>query len=219
MKKLLILVLCLLWSGSAYAKLIEFNKCHNVRYASFEEFKNKINSYEDRIITIDTSANQVTATMIRTQEQADERTKITKELGAGATNKIDQQIYQITTFSAGIVSAQRREKNNGLISETKIFINLEQANYDYQFKIYDGSKIRFESEYSLKCYKNNNNADEGASGSSGTAFFINSKGYLLTNNHVVEGCKLQQVKYNDKDYEAKIIATDKTLDLAIILAS
>ena len=51
---------------------------------------------------------------------------------------------------------------------------------------------------------------------SGTAFFINSKGFLLTNNHVVEGCKLQQVKYNDKDYEAKIIATDKTLDLALM---
>ena len=51
---------------------------------------------------------------------------------------------------------------------------------------------------------------------SGTAFFINSKGYLLTNNHVVEGCKLQQIKYNDKDYEAKIIATDKTLDLALM---
>jgi S1-C subfamily serine protease len=28
--------------------------------------------------------------------------------------------------------------------------------------------------------------------------------------------KLQQVKYNDKDYEAKIIATDKTLDLALM---
>jgi S1-C subfamily serine protease len=53
-------------------------------------------------------------------------------------------------------------------------------------------------------------------GSSGTAFFINAKGYLLTNNHVVEGCELQQVKYNDKDYEAKIVATDKTLDLALM---
>jgi S1-C subfamily serine protease len=51
------------------------------------------------------------------------------------------------------------------------------------------------------------------SGSSGTAFFINSKGYLLTNNHVVEGCKLQQIKYKGKDYEAKILATDKTLIL------
>ena len=58
--------------------------------------------------------------------------------------------------------------------------------------------------------------NKDAGGSSGTAFFINLKGYLLTNNHVVEGCELQQVKYNDKDYEAKIVATDKTLDLALM---
>ena len=52
--------------------------------------------------------------------------------------------------------------------------------------------------------------------SSGTAFFINSKGYLLTNNHVVEGCKLQKIKYKGKDYDANILATDKTLDLALM---
>ena len=64
------------------------------------------------------------------------------------------------------------------------------------------------------CNTSSNSDNTGVS--SGTAFFINSKGYLLTNNHVVEGCELQQVKYNDKDYEAKIIATDKTLDLALM---
>ena len=64
------------------------------------------------------------------------------------------------------------------------------------------------------CNTSSNSDNTGVS--SGIAFFINSKGYLLTNNHVVEGCELQQVKYNDKDYEAKIIATDKTLDLALM---
>ena len=53
-------------------------------------------------------------------------------------------------------------------------------------------------------------------GSSGTAFFISNKGYLLTNNHVVEGCKAQKINYFNKEYDAQIIATDKTLDLALL---
>ena len=52
--------------------------------------------------------------------------------------------------------------------------------------------------------------------SSGTAFFINKSGYLLTNNHVVEGCKLLKISYMNNDYNTKLIATDKTLDLALL---
>ena len=66
----------------------------------------------------------------------------------------------------------------------------------------------------------NESLDDGsdASGSSGTAFFINNKGYLLTNNHVVEGCSLSKITYKNKDYETKLIATDQTLDLALLKA-
>ena len=53
---------------------------------------------------------------------------------------------------------------------------------------------------------------------SGTAFFISLKGNLLTNNHVVEGCELSKISYKNKDYDAKLIATDKTLDLALLKA-
>jgi S1-C subfamily serine protease len=53
-------------------------------------------------------------------------------------------------------------------------------------------------------------------GSSGTAFFINKKGYLLTNNHVVEGCSLSKISYKNNDYDTKLIATDRTLDLALL---
>mgnify|MGYP001314419209 CR=1 FL=1 len=59
---------------------------------------------------------------------------------------------------------------------------------------------------------------ESKEGSSGTAFFINKKGYLLTNNHVVEGCTLSKISYKNKDYDTKLIATDKTLDLALLKA-
>ena len=62
------------------------------------------------------------------------------------------------------------------------------------------------------------NATSTDSFSSGTAFFINKKGYLLTNNHVVEGCTLSKISYKNKDYDTKLIATDKTLDLALLKA-
>jgi len=56
----------------------------------------------------------------------------------------------------------------------------------------------------------------GDSYSSGTAFFINQKGYLITNHHVVKGCKLSKINYFNKEYDAKLISTDKTLDLALL---
>ena len=51
---------------------------------------------------------------------------------------------------------------------------------------------------------------------SGTAFFINNKGHLLTNNHVVEGCDQSKIKYFNKEYDAQLISTDNNLDLALL---
>ena len=53
---------------------------------------------------------------------------------------------------------------------------------------------------------------------SGTAFFINNRGNLITNNHVVEGCKLSKIKYFNKEYDTNLISADKTLDLALLKA-
>ena len=55
-------------------------------------------------------------------------------------------------------------------------------------------------------------------GSSGTAFFVSKKGHLLTNNHVVEGCSVSKITYQNKEYETQLIANDKTLDLALLKA-
>ena len=57
-----------------------------------------------------------------------------------------------------------------------------------------------------------------SSGSSGTAFFVSNRGHLLTNNHVVEGCSISKITYKNKDYDTKLLATDKTLDLALLKA-
>jgi len=71
--------------------------------------------------------------------------------------------------------------------------------------------------FDIKCDENTSNSETGGSNSaSGTAFFINKKGNLLTNNHVVEGCKLSKINYFNKEYDTNLISTDKTLDLALL---
>ena len=60
--------------------------------------------------------------------------------------------------------------------------------------------------------------DEGKiQASSGTAFFVTNKGHLVTNYHVVEGCKNKsKIIYQDNEYNAKLLAKDKYLDLALL---
>lgn len=52
---------------------------------------------------------------------------------------------------------------------------------------------------------------------SGSGVIISSDGYIVTNNHVVEGADQLTVTLNDNsEYSARIIGTDKTSDLALI---
>jgi serine protease Do len=51
----------------------------------------------------------------------------------------------------------------------------------------------------------------------GTGFIIDKQGFILTNNHVVEGTDEIKVTLNDKrEFEAKIIGRDPKTDLALI---
>ena len=51
---------------------------------------------------------------------------------------------------------------------------------------------------------------------SGTSFFINNDGYLITNNHVIENCRNTALGYKSTIHPAKIIAKDQVLDLALL---
>lgn len=54
----------------------------------------------------------------------------------------------------------------------------------------------------------------------GSGVIIDETGYIVTNNHVVEGAEHIVVTLDDKrQYEAEVIGTDKSTDLAIIKAS
>ena len=51
--------------------------------------------------------------------------------------------------------------------------------------------------------------------SSGTGFFINEKGYIVTNYHVVDGCKY--IEHNSTNLE--LVLTDPVNDLAVLKSS
>jgi len=56
---------------------------------------------------------------------------------------------------------------------------------------------------------------ENTKGMSGTGFFV-SKGILLTNYHVIKDSNKIFIIYNNKKYNATILAKDKTNDIAIL---
>lgn len=51
----------------------------------------------------------------------------------------------------------------------------------------------------------------------GSGVIVSEEGYILTNNHVIEGADEVEVQlYNDKQYEAEIIGTDPRTDIAVL---
>jgi hypothetical protein len=52
--------------------------------------------------------------------------------------------------------------------------------------------------------------------SSGTGFWVNREGYLLTNHHVVDGCTVLSVKTLSGRQNVKVLAQDKVNDLAVV---
>lgn len=57
----------------------------------------------------------------------------------------------------------------------------------------------------------------GPSQSTGSGVIINTNGYIVTNNHVVQGADFVEVTMNDNStYKAEVIGTDPDTDLAVI---
>jgi putative serine protease PepD len=60
-----------------------------------------------------------------------------------------------------------------------------------------------------------------AAGSSGSGFIIDSSGFILTNNHVVEDAALSKAKIvvtlnNGQEFESRIVGRDASYDLAVL---
>ena len=55
--------------------------------------------------------------------------------------------------------------------------------------------------------------------SSGSGFFVSKTGHIVTNYHVIDQCKATKVVFKGKEVETKVLAVDKTNELAIIQAN
>lgn len=52
--------------------------------------------------------------------------------------------------------------------------------------------------------------------SSGSGVIFTADGYVVTNNHVIDNANRLEVIYNKKTYEAKLVGTDPSTDLAVL---
>ena len=133
------------------------------------------------------------------------------------------------SYTNKIIGIGSRYETKGMTSTLKSTISLISGVYNLSYRDNVKKVENDTQQYSAigECsglvpvlsYLENKKNDGGSnSGSSGTAFFVSNKGHLLTNNHVVDGCKVSKISYKGKDYDTKLIATDKTLDLALLKA-
>ena len=241
MKKLLsIVVLGLLLSGNAYAEIYEMNKCYWKEFKSFEvqpggyvskqdinspyvKYPEKVSMYkvgqmlqekEDDVFTVNTDSGLITNTKIYTDEFRKYRDSVSAAWGYNEKYpKISSRNFIITNYTAGYIVGEDRRRDH--VYTIEVDLKNGAAYLSGNLSGFKELMITFICESS---YSNSSDNEKENSTSSGTAFFINNRGHLLTNNHVVEGCSLSKITYKNKDYDTKLIATDKTLDLALLKA-
>ena len=203
----------------------------DVKWHESKNYK-KITHREKLMYSINTSNGTVTELTIFTDDfmklirkESQELRKVIKEKGKLKHDTSNMRLlndwkktkikkYKIADYVGGIIIAHDVDdlKYNvdsrwaikiDLNTLTVVENSMERIHEDYQ-------------SYARLCTTDSLSVE--GEGSSGTAFFVSKKGHLLTNNHVVEGCSVSKITYQNKEYETQLIANDKTLDLALLKA-
>ena len=221
MKKLLgIVVLGLLLSGNAYADVLKFSKCYRYQTDRGKTGNTGFDSsfHEKSEYTINFNTGTVLFLNVLT-EQEHQRQKAewvesgnSKTYGGSGSQKQYMSRNTITHYDDERVYASNYDDG----TSTELNINLLTG------EIF--TEMTFDKPYRtfwviVKCIPPDLSVIAKATEpeiASGTAFFINSRGNLLTNNHVVDGCIQSKINYFNKDYDVQLIATDKNLDLALL---
>ena len=201
-KKILsIVVLGLLICNTGFSKIYEMNNCYVYKFSdgsttsSWDEYKKKIynetnEDYSDVIYSINLDTGTVS------------------QIVKYSNGLVKFNDFIIQNYSSDFIVALHEKVNNKLTIDLK---NLKVQSY---IKI--NTSIRVSFTQCINRSDTTETSEEG--GSSGTAFFVSNRGHLITNNHVVEGCSVSKITYKNSDYDTKLIATDKNLDLALLKA-
>jgi len=84
----------------------------------------------------------------------------------------------------------------------------------------DGSRRDEREQYDMDPFREffgGPRAQQGPSQSSGSGVIVNADGYIVTNNHVVDGADIVEVTlYDNRTYKADVIGTDPDTDIALI---
>ena len=179
-------------------------KCENQECEDYFTNNNLYERYielEDRQFIINANTGIITQYEINTDEHINEVRKISKITQNSIPKKERFLDSTIINYTDKLIRAKSKQGAD-------LLLNIEK------------NTITQEVGYNVFEYicKPTSSSAGGSSSSSGTAFFVSNKGHLLTNNHVVDGCSISKITYQNKDYDTKLLATDKTLDLALLKA-
>lgn len=218
------LIFILIISQGVSAQILEFNQCWVKKEKNLDqnwkkyEFKyNNINEYNksENIEFQKFSINANTSSLVRTIKYSKENRMFPDDLKQISIPIASWDNEYLKAFGAEVL-------RNGTLNTRQFILNMNTGEIRYTQRLTENSSGKFymKNEYQIVCNDMQGNTASGSDGSSsGTAFFVSNKGHLLTNNHVVEGCELSKISFKNKDYDAKLIATDKTLDLALLKAN
>ena len=177
------------WSIDINSGLITY-----LRIYSDEYFRHQQNLRFQRLIELEKRKDKITLRLLKQRP----------------IKKVDTTTYEIESYAGGILIANEIDSS----IQNKIVFDFNDLSL---YKSYELGGV--ETQYrKFKCPTSADGETNETGSFSGTAFFVSNSGHLLTNNHVVEGCTLSKISYKNNDYDTKLIATDKTLDLALLKA-
>jgi hypothetical protein len=194
----------------------------NEEYKKLLTYNPKVSNYfEKKAYTINTDANEIVELIVYSQEaiyklstggmylyktaKNDKEKNSALEYRRGIEKRKIKK-YTIDEYAGGLLIGSRKD-----FPKYKIVIDINTLEVETSYN-------NMGSNYQL-CNSSFQTASGESGPSSGTAFFVSKKGHLITNQHVVEGCKLSKVIYRDEEYDTKLISVDKNLDLALLKAN
>ena len=137
---------------------------------------------------------------------------------------VDLQSNQASIFSLSSFSAdQPAEKTSSAPEQTIADLNNAMVNIADQAK---STVVTVSVTKTVEARQNplrrffgepGQQPDERQRRGQGSGVIVSDEGYILTNNHVVEGADDVEVQlYNDKTYDAEVVGTDPLTDIAVL---